>query len=126
MLAMVAGLRDHDHRGDRRSDRPLGDDTVLFGHSMNGTLVLAAAAATPCRGVIAVAPPTSLSPNPDLSKAFWEARAEPARKKRTAEIVEAYERAGDDAEKQRLQGQFEHLRRWYDLDLDTKSSMRWR
>jgi pimeloyl-ACP methyl ester carboxylesterase len=56
-------------------------DSVLFGHSMNARLVLAAAAAAPCAGVIAVAPPHPHL-TADVMKAYWDDKAEPERKAR--------------------------------------------
>jgi proline iminopeptidase len=100
----------------------LSDDPtriVLFGHSMNGTLALAAAAAGNLGGVIAVTPAPSLPPNPQDNAAYWAAKAEPERRRRGAEIIEAYNASADSAEKERLQEAYNHLRQWYDLDFDS-------
>ena len=90
----------------------------LFGHSMNGTLALATAAATPCRGVIAVAPSPFLPPNPTESASYWEAKAEPERRRRAAAITADYEACGNDRDKEVLREHFDRLRRWYDLEFD--------
>jgi pimeloyl-ACP methyl ester carboxylesterase len=96
-----------------------GREVFLFGHSMNGALALAAAAgsATPMAGVIAVAPPPALRPDPSASTAYWDAKAEPARRRRGADLIAAHGRASDD-EKRALQEAFDRLRRWYDLTFD--------
>jgi proline iminopeptidase len=94
---------------------------VLFGHSMNGTLALAAAAAGNFGGVIAVTPAPSLPPNPQDNAAYWAAKAEPERRRRGAEIIEAYNASADAAEKETLQEAYNHLRQWYDLDFDSSA-----
>ena len=63
---------------------------VLFGHSMNGTLALAAAAAGNYAGAIAVTPAPALPPNPEDNVVHWAPKAEPERRRRGAEIIEAY------------------------------------
>jgi pimeloyl-ACP methyl ester carboxylesterase len=94
------------------------DEPVLFGHSMNGALALAAAAGgAPCAGVIAVTPPAALPPDPTVTDAYWGERAEPERRRRARAIVEAHEATTDATERSRLQAAFTRLRRWYDLDL---------
>lgn len=96
----------------------LGPRTVLFGHSMNGALALAAASAAACAGVIAVTPPTALPPDAAAPAAYWERRAEDARRHRAREVVAAHEATSDEQERARLQDEFTRLRRWYDLDFD--------
>lgn len=91
-------------------------DAILFGHSMNGTLVLAAAAA--CAGVIAVCSPPALPPDPSVSAQYWELQAEPGRKERADAIVAAHEQASDDAERARQRERYDRLRRWYDTTFD--------
>src|SRR2546430_1143107 len=56
-------------------------EPVLFGHSMNGTLALTAAAGMSCRGVVAVAPSAELPPRADVAVAYWEAHAEWGRRR---------------------------------------------
>jgi len=85
---------------------------------MNGALALAAASTAPCAAVIAVTPPTALPPDPALATAYWEERAEPARRRRAGEIVAEHEATTDEDHRARLQEQFTRLRRWYDLDFD--------
>jgi pimeloyl-ACP methyl ester carboxylesterase len=97
----------------------LGPATVLFGHSMNGALALAAAATATCAGVIAVTPPATLPPDPAVPGAYWESHAEPARRHRAGQVVAAYEATSDEQERARLQGEFTRLHRWYDLDFDS-------
>ena len=96
----------------------LSTPPVLFGHSMNGALALAAATSAPCVGVIAVTPPAALPPDPALPTTYWEERAEPERRRRAKEIVDAHEATTDPEEKARLQTAFTDVRRWYDLDFD--------
>lgn len=78
-----------------------GPPVLLLGHSMNGTLALAAAAANPeaVRGVIAVASPPKLPPDRTLSLEWWEATASDERK-RLAETSP------------------DRVRRWHDLTFD--------
>ncbi len=101
----------------------ISDDpgVVLFGHSMNGTLALAAAAAGNYAGVIAVTPAPSLPPNPEDNAAYWTAKAEPERRRRGSEIIDAYNASTDTSAKQELQGAYNHLRQWYDLDFDSST-----
>lgn len=96
-----------------RSDRPL----YLWGHSMNGTLALAAAASVANAGVIAVAPAAALPPDPALSTTYWQARAEPERKARAGELVAAHE-AAVDADRPAIRELHDRLRRWFDLSYD--------
>jgi pimeloyl-ACP methyl ester carboxylesterase len=91
------------------------EDTVLFGHSMNATLVLAVAAQAACRGVIAVAPATQLPPDVDGTRAFWDTTAEPERKQR-ADAIRAEFDTADDADKPMLYVRYNNLRYFYDLD----------
>jgi len=91
---------------------------VLFGHSMNGALALAAAATFDCAGVIAVAPPASFPPDPEINRAFWTANAEPERRRLADELIAAYEASDDDAEKRELQGRHNRLRQWFDMEFD--------
>jgi pimeloyl-ACP methyl ester carboxylesterase len=98
----------------RRLDRT----TVLFGHSMNGALALAAASTADCSGVIAVTPPSALPPDPGHSAAYWEERAEPERRRRAREIVATHEATSDEHERARLQDEFTRLRRWYRMDIN--------
>ena len=94
---------------------------VLFGHSMNGTLALAAAAAGNYAGAIAVTPAPALPPNPEDNAAYWAAKAEPERRRRGAEIIEAYNTSSDAAEKETLREAYNHLRQWYDPDFDSSA-----
>ena len=96
----------------------LGPMTVLFGHSMNGALALAAASNAACAGVIAVTPPTALPPDATAPARYWDARAEPNRRERARQVVAAHEATSDEQERTRLQEQFTRLRRWYDVDFD--------
>ena len=91
---------------------------VLFGHSMNGTLTMAAANATSCAGVIAVTPPPRLPPDPAAAAAYWESHADDERRGRARELVAAHEASTDDTERSSLQERFDRLRRWHDLDFD--------
>jgi pimeloyl-ACP methyl ester carboxylesterase len=91
---------------------------VLFGHSMNGTLVLAAAAEVGCRGVIAVAPPSQLPPDSNVVSTYWEAKPERSRRERAQALVDRYEATSDEAERADLRQRFDHLRRWCDLSFD--------
>ena len=101
------------------SDALTTSEPVLFGHSMNGTLVLAAAARLRCRGVIAVAPPPALPPSGSEERSYWEATADKPRRRRAAEIMAKAGETDDEGEKQRLWQDFDRLRRWYDPDFDT-------
>jgi pimeloyl-ACP methyl ester carboxylesterase len=85
---------------------------------MNGTLALAAAAEVLCAGVVAVGAPPRLPIDAEVRRAYWEANAEPERRRRAA---------APDADHDRLQ-------RWYDLDFEpsdidspavTDLDMRW-
>lgn len=94
-------------------------EAVLFGHSMNGSLVLAAAAAgAACAGVIAVGAPPRLPSDLTLSSAYWEEHAEAHRLELAAEIVAAHEGATDDAERMKHRERYDRLRRWYDTSFD--------
>jgi pimeloyl-ACP methyl ester carboxylesterase len=84
---------------------------------MNGALALAAAAEAPCRGVIAVAAAQQLPGDRATLEANWEARAEPERKARAAELTAAYE-AADDSAKPGIFQRYDNLRRWYDIDAE--------
>lgn len=92
--------------------------SVLFGHSMNGCLALAAASTATCSGLIAVTPPSMLPPDPASATAYWESRAEPERRRRASQIIRAHEAATDEQERIRLQTEFARLRRWYDPNFD--------
>src|SRR5207248_2075690 len=91
---------------------------VLFGDSMNGTLVLAAGSSVPCRGVIAVAPPSSLPASQADRAAYWEHKAEGGRRERGGKLIDERERTVDEQHKARLQERIDRLRRWYELDFD--------
>src|SRR5206468_4242237 len=88
---------------------------VLFGDSMNGTLVLAAGSSVPCRGVIAVAPPSSLPASQADRAAYWEHKAEGGRRERGGKLIDERERTVDEQHKARLQERIDRLRRWYEL-----------
>lgn len=93
---------------------------ILFGHSMNGTLALAAAGDTRLSGVIAACSPPSLSfAGADASTQYWADMAEPARQERAAELTARHEATDDAAERRELFDQLDRLRRWYDPDLDS-------
>lgn len=98
----------------------VGGPAVVFGHSMNGTLALAAAAAAPAsvRGVVAVASPPVLPPDPDVANRWWEATAEPGRRARFAELMAAADAAGDDDERHRHWRAAAATRRWFEPDVD--------
>lgn len=78
-----------------------GPPVLLFGHSMNGTLALAAAATHPdvVRGVVAVASPPKLPPDRAASEEWWDATASQERR-RLAETSP------------------DRARRWHDLTFD--------
>lgn len=101
------------------------EHVVLFGHSMNGTLALAAAAAgVPCIGVIAVGAVPSLPPDAELGEAYWEDKAERGRKEVAAAAEAAFDAATSDEEKLAAWQAYNNVRRWYDpavdrSDLDT-------
>lgn len=97
----------------------LDEAPILFGHSMNGTLALAASRSLACAGVIAVTPPPRLPPDPTQSTAYWEAHADEVRRRRGRELVAAYGATTDAAERSSLQEKFDRLRRWHDLDFDS-------
>lgn len=63
--------------------RAEGAPVLLFGHSMNGTLALAAAATHPevVRGVIAVAAPPVLPPDRAASRQWWDTTASDERRR---------------------------------------------
>jgi proline iminopeptidase len=93
---------------------------VLFGHSMNGTLALAAAATLGerLRGVIVVASPPRLPIDGEAQRQYWEEHADAERKRRSAELVEAAQGATDQGETTRLWAEASRILRWYDLDFD--------
>ena len=105
------------------------ENVVLFGHSMNGTLALAAAAGgVPCKGVIAVGAVPTLPPDADLSAVFWEEKAEPGRKEAAAAAEAAFDAATSDGEKLVAWQAYNNVRRWYDpavdrSDLDTTGNV---
>ena len=80
------------------------DRTYVFGHSAQGLLAMAYAAAHPQRttGAIVVGTPPRMPLPTDVLRANWDQHAEPAR------------RARADADPTRLDG----LARWYDIDFD--------
>ena len=96
----------------------LADPPVLFGESMNGTLVLAASQEVACERVIAVTPPPRLPPDPSVSAAYWEANADDERRVRATAIIAAYEAESDPARRDELRAAYDRLRRWHDLDAD--------
>jgi pimeloyl-ACP methyl ester carboxylesterase len=100
--------------------QPLGQDTVLFGHSMNGALALAAAVIAPCAGVLAVTPAHQLPPDGSVNTAFWDATAEDERKRRAHAIRDAFEGA-DDTAKADLYRRYNNLRQWRDMDFDSSA-----
>jgi pimeloyl-ACP methyl ester carboxylesterase len=91
---------------------------VVFGHSMNGALALACAAATNYAGVIAVTPPASLPGDTDATRAFWTTNAEPERRRRADELIAAYNASEDAEEKEEISRSYNRLRQWFDLDFD--------
>ena len=94
---------------------------VLFGHSMNGTLALAAAAAgVPCVGVIAVGAVPSLPPDAELSATYWEEKAEPGRKDMASAAEAAFNAASTDEEKLAAWQAYNNVRRWYDPAVDRR------
>jgi proline iminopeptidase len=98
-----------------------GGPVVLFGHSMNGSLVLATAARHPdlVLGTIAVGAPPALPPDVDASRAHWIACAEPERRARFDERSRRAAAAGDDlVERQRWIEAADAVRSWHDLDFD--------
>lgn len=94
------------------------DKFVVFGHSMNGTLALAAGADPSCAGVIAVGAPPRLPPDAEAVRTYWEAKAEPRRRRLSAELIAAYNDSDDYDEKSALRERHDRLRRWYDLEFD--------
>ena len=104
------------------------DDTILFGHSMNGTLALAAATTVPCSGVIAVGAVPTLPPDSELSAMFWEEKAEPGRKAAAAAAEAAFDSVTSDEAKLAAWQAYNNVRRWYDVavdrsDLDTTGNL---
>ncbi|HEX7165707.1 MAG TPA: alpha/beta hydrolase [Acidimicrobiales bacterium] len=98
-----------------------GRRAIVFGHSMNGTLSLAAAAKHPelVAGVIAVGSGPSLPPDAEATKAHWDANAEPARKARFDEHASAYAAAVAGSPEQMHHWRMaDRLRRWHELDPD--------
>lgn len=92
---------------------------VLFGHSMNGTLALAAAAAgVACLGVVAVGAVPSLPPDSELSAIYWDEKAEPGRKEVASAAEAAFEAANSDEEKLAAWQAYNNVRRWYDPAVD--------
>jgi pimeloyl-ACP methyl ester carboxylesterase len=104
----------------REELRAHGSGAVLFGHSMNGTLALAAASGLEdgCAGVIAVGAPPALPSSAAVSERYWAEHAEPGRKARAADLIAAHEATDDDGERSRLRERYDRLRRWYDVDFD--------
>jgi pimeloyl-ACP methyl ester carboxylesterase len=106
-----------------------GEPALLFGHSMNGTLALAAATLVPAAlvvGTIAVGAPPSLPLDVDAIRAHWLAHAEPERRRRFDECSQRAANATDDDERQRWIDAADSLRRWHDLDADeTESAARY-
>jgi pimeloyl-ACP methyl ester carboxylesterase len=98
-------------------------DTVLFGQSMNALLVLAVAAATNCRGVIAVTPPHP-GLNGDVMKAYWDAHAEPERKARAAAIRAEVDASGAEATPMH-HARWQTLRYFYDVDHAVPAPEEW-
>jgi proline iminopeptidase len=92
---------------------------VLFGHSMNGLLALAAATVSPCAGVIAVTPPSTLPPDPALSASYWDEKVDSGRRLRAQQLVRQHEASSDIDERKLLRQQYARLRQWYDPDFDS-------
>jgi proline iminopeptidase len=115
--ATVGGVADAVERAmtHLRLERP-----VLVGHSMNGTLALAAAATLGerLRGTIAVASPPRLPIDAAAQRDYWDAHADPDRKRRSEALMAGIEAAADHSEKMRLWGEASKLLRWYDPDVD--------
>ena len=95
-----------------------GVEAVLFGHSMNGTLALATAAAMECGGVIAVGAPPCLPPSAEQLRSHWELEAEPERRRKAEALIAEYEQTHDAAARAALRERYDRLRRWHDLEFD--------
>lgn len=97
------------------------EPVVLVGHSMNGTLCLAAAAAHPesFSGVVAICSPRRLPPDFAAAEARWQADAEPERKALFDERAAAASAApAGSPEQVRLMTSAFSLRQYHDMTVD--------